>query len=244
MPRAVTYTGEEPWFVRIEAPDATMVMGVHAPEGPAREIASDMPVILYFHGTSGCLGNCAAKSAHMAKYTGAQVVAMEYPGYGRHPRADGGHPRADDVLANALALYDYCARQTPRGVYLVGTSLGTAVAAHVASQRPSARSLLLISPLMSAIAVLSLLLARILWWWDIFPTYRTIRDVQCRTLIVHGTADRVIPYAHAERLHSLLRAPARTGVVTYEGADHEDMFTGNRKYDTLDCVRFMTTEAE
>ena len=61
------------------------------------------------------------------------VYLVAYRGYG----ASDGSPRQEPLLADALVVYDEIRRRHPDGdIGVVGRSLGTGVAAWVASQRP------------------------------------------------------------------------------------------------------------
>ena len=62
---------------------------------------------------------------------------------------------------------------------------------------------------------------------NLFSTYRfdtvaTLRDFDRPVLVVHGDADRIIPYALGQELFEQLTAPKR--FVTLRGADHNDLF--------------------
>jgi pimeloyl-ACP methyl ester carboxylesterase len=76
------------------------------------------------------------------------VVLLEYPGYG----ARRGAPSERALIAAAVAAIDALAARGP--VLLVGESLGSAVAARAAGERPGAvRGVLLVTPLASVPAV-------------------------------------------------------------------------------------------
>ena len=55
---------------------------------------------------------------------------------------------------------------------------------------------------------------------DQFRSDERIGAVTAPTLVLHGAQDRVVPFAHGERLYALIRAPKR--LVRLAGADHND----------------------
>ncbi len=57
--------------------------------------------------------------------------------------------------------------------------------------------------------------------FDEFPNHREIRRVRCPVLILHGSADRIIPPWHGEKLFELANAPRQ--FVLLEKAGHNDV---------------------
>ncbi|CAA9525325.1 MAG: hypothetical protein AVDCRST_MAG91-2472, partial [uncultured Sphingomonadaceae bacterium] len=84
-----------------------------------------------------CFGGNAWNAEDMAVYVHQlfpehEVVAFHYRGY----RPSTGRPSAAALLADAPRLYDFVAgRSEARKVVAIGFSIGTGVAAHLASQR-------------------------------------------------------------------------------------------------------------
>lgn len=77
------------------------------------------------------------------------VHLLEYPGYG----ARAGSPGQPDILAAVGQAVDLLAAEGPAPILLAGESLGSAVAALAAVERPRIAGLLLITPLRSVPAV-------------------------------------------------------------------------------------------
>lgn len=55
---------------------------------------------------------------------------------------------------------------------------------------------------------------------DPFPSIDTIRRVECPIVMLHGTADSVIPYSQGCRLYDV--APTPKWFVPIDGAGHDD----------------------
>jgi pimeloyl-ACP methyl ester carboxylesterase len=112
---------------------------------------------------------------------------------------------------------------SPDSIVIYGKSLGTGIAAWLASRQPSSR-LVLETPYYS---LSSLAASRL----PIFPwermlrirldTWAYLRTTTVPVTIFHGTDDGVIPYRNAERLTSLLKAGDR--FVTVPGGGHRDL---------------------
>ncbi len=59
--------------------------------------------------------------------------------------------------------------------------------------------------------------------------YKRIGQVHCPVLIMHGLADRVIPFWHGQKLYDLANQPKDHFWVT--GADHNDLdFVAKQSY--------------
>jgi pimeloyl-ACP methyl ester carboxylesterase len=128
------------------------------------------------------------------------------------------------LFAYALQMYKLARTQVSSdSIVIYGKSLGTGIAAWLASRQPSAR-LILETPYYS---LSSLAASRL----PIFPWERMLRirldtweylsSVTVPVMIFHGTDDGMIPYRNAVRLKSLLKAG--DGFVTVPGGSHRDL---------------------
>jgi pimeloyl-ACP methyl ester carboxylesterase len=148
---------------------------------------------------------------------GFAVLAYDYRGYGV---SGGGPATTAKACLDAEAAYDYLVktlRVPPERIILYGRSVGTGFAVHLASRRPAA-GLVLESPFVSAF--------RVMTHWPLFPfdklpNLRDIRRVKCPVLVMHGTADRVIPCWHGRAVYAAAPEPKRC--LWVEGAGHNDM---------------------
>jgi uncharacterized protein len=196
----------------IVAGDGTRLLGWWIP--PKR---ADAPVYLYFHGNADGLSKRATRFGYLAQ-NGAGVLAMSYRGYG----GSGGKPSEADILADAAIIHATLVSEFPATrIIAFGESLGTGVALNLASTRPVA-GMILDSPYLS---VLHRAQATYPWLpvsWLLADTFRSdlwIRNVAAPILIIHGTADDLIPNADSEQLAAL----AKSGQVTrklYPGQPH------------------------
>ncbi len=180
------------------------------------EHASDAPPLLYFHGNGGGLFYHKAELAFLAQYF--HVYALEYPGY---PRGAAGVPSEAVLVAQAAQLYDAVAQAHGGERPLIwGFSLGSGVAAALAETHPP-RAWVLEAPFTATVDRAQELFPFIpvsLLMRDQYRSREHIRAVQAPLMIIHGTADRIIPIAHGRRLYALANAPKR--MQEYEGFGH------------------------
>jgi len=174
--------------------------------------------VVYFHGNGGNLSMWAPILANIVRQRYA-VMAIDYRGYGESSGAPGERGLYRDVEGAIAFVRD---RINP-GVPLVywGRSLGVSMAAYAATRHrpaavilesgfPDARSLLRGSPL----AVLSLFSSYR------FPAARLARDAKVPALVMHGDADRVIPFEQGRALFANLDEPREFYAI--RGGDHND----------------------
>lgn len=176
-------------------------------------------VVVYFHGNGGNLSIWAPilVGIHRQGYT---VHAVDYRGYGLST----GTPSERGLFRDVEAFVAW-AWQRPGGrVPLVywGRSLGGTMAAYAARVRapdglilesgfPDARTLLRGSPPMAFLALFSSYR---------FSTATFLRDVDRPVLVMHGDADRIVPFAAGQALYEAI--PGRKRFVTIPGGDHND----------------------
>ncbi len=167
---------------------------------------------------------------------GFAVFLVEYRGYGG---SRGGEPTETGLYLDAEAVLDMLARKGigPGQIVLSGTSLGTGVAAEMARRGRGSR-LLLVSPYTSIPDLVThaapFLPARTLVP-DPFDTLSKTRDIRVPTLIIHGDADEIVPFAMGEQLaHDLPDAR----LVRVKGAHHGDLFARDGSHILAEIAQF------
>ncbi|MCH9808633.1 MAG: alpha/beta hydrolase [Alphaproteobacteria bacterium] len=179
----------------------------------------DGVVYLFFHGKGGGLERKKWRWKRVKK-RGDGVLAFSYRGF----PGSTGSPSESGLFEDARAAYGWLAKKhRPNRIVLHGLSLGTGVAAKLATEvKP--RALVLEAPYTAIVDVaadrhpyfpVSLLL------WDQFRTREFIGQVKVPILIAHGTADTIIPFSHAQELYRL--APDPKKLVAMKGSDHNTL---------------------
>lgn len=195
----------------IETEDAERLHAWYVPPRDGR------PLILYFHGNGGSLAGRAERFGTLTA-TGCGLLAVEYRGY---PGSTGTISEVG-LHRDAEAAYRYAQdlKLSPGRLVIMGESLGTGVAVTLAAAHPPA-ALVLDSPYSSIADV-----AAAQFWmfpvrlvlWDQFRSDLLIDKVGAPVLMVHGSADGVIPLRFAEKLYGLAREPKQ--FVRVDGAGH------------------------
>lgn len=166
-------------------------------------------------------------------YTGRNdvaIVALSYRGYpnGITP-ASTGQPSQAAMFADAELLYDtFTARFQPKKVKVVGYSIGTAVAAHLATAR-KLDAMVLVAPIASVRRIaqdrfpwlpVSLLLRHP------FATEDILADIHIPATLIYSPTDGLVPADHVtEVLH---KANPNIPIIPIEGTDHQTLAISSR----------------
>jgi len=182
------------------------------------------PVVVHFHGNGEDLADLGAVVDLFAG-AGAGVLAVEYPGYGIS-RAAGAATESSIYAAGAAAL-EYMRNQGHDDLVLSGQSIGTGVAAELASRGLASR-VVLISPFTSLVAVAASeypwLPVRLLLR-DRFDTASKAPRIDVPVLLLHGSDDEIVPASMSAELERLFPHASR---VVIEGAHHNDLLSSHR----------------
>jgi|SRR5262245_8760216 len=196
----------------LDTTDGEKVVVWHVPPDAER------PVVIYFQGNGGGL-NLRAWRFHQLVADGTGLIAVNYRGFG----GSSGSPSEDGLLRDAAAAYEFAARLYPaRRIAVWGESLGTGVAVALAAECPVAR-VILESPFTSTADIAAAIYPFVPVRWfmkDQFHSDRRVGRITAPVLILHGTADNVVPLSYGERLYALIRAPKR--FVHLANAGHND----------------------
>ncbi len=193
---------------------------LHAWWLPAADPAA--PVVLYLHGARWNLTGSVTRIDRW-KQLGFSVFAVDYRGFGKSTDVA---PTEAFAYEDAEAAYDYMARIAPgRQRFIVGHSLGGAIAAELARRRPDAAGLVLEATFTSVQEMIEhspwgflpvgLLLTQR------FDTLSKVGDIKMPVLVTHGTNDRIVPFEMGEKLYESVKAPKR--FIKVEGAGHHNL---------------------
>ncbi|PKA84077.1 hypothetical protein ATE92_2247 [Ulvibacter sp. MAR_2010_11] len=219
LPQEYTFQFEETFEeIFLETEDGAKLNAIHFKnENPKG-------VILYFHGNAGDLSRWGEVTSYFTQFQ-YDVLVMDYRTYGK----SSGALSEKAFFKDAQLFYDHLLKSYGEHEIIVyGRSLGTSMAAYVASQN-NPKQLLLETPFYSmedvAKSRFPFLPVKLLLRYK-FPTYRFIKDVTCPIVIFHGTEDNTVPYASAKKLVVLI-PPKRVSFITITGGNHNDLINFN-----------------
>jgi pimeloyl-ACP methyl ester carboxylesterase len=178
-------------------------------------------VVLYFHGNKENVNHYQQFSSAFTR-NNYEVWMPDYPGYGK---STGVFSEAI-LYEEALQVYKLArAKYRPDQIIIFGKSLGSGIAAQLASVR-DCRELVLETPYYSFTSLVRLAAfiypVNFLSHYKI-PTNEYLKKVTAPITIFHGTNDWTIPYFHAKRLRSSLKS--KDAFITIEGGGHNNLFS-------------------
>lgn len=176
--------------------------------------------VLLFHGNAGNVGD-RVLHAELLTAAGFDVLLFDYRGYGR----SSGKPSEEGTYSDARAALA-CLREQPGAdparVFLLGESLGGAIAVDVALNDPPA-GLILLSTFTGVRQMARVhypfLPARLVP--DAYPTLRRIRELRAPLLVLHGERDDIVPLSQGRELFEAAPGPKRMHV--FPGVGHNDL---------------------
>jgi len=218
--------GPEAVSVWVDRPQGTGRIPAIFASGAAGKHRRVPVTVLYTHGNAEDIGQAAEWLAHLARRCRVDVFAYDYPGYGlnaHEPASEAG------CLRDIELCYRYLTTTRgldPRWVVLMGRSLGSGPTVHLAAllskRHERFGGVVVQSGLASCVRTVSTVLAHVPFT-DMFQNISKIGYVEQPTLIVHGTADTVVPYWHGVALHNRLNPAAKWRMLSLDGAGHNDI---------------------
>ncbi|KAJ8598737.1 hypothetical protein CTAYLR_010671 [Chrysophaeum taylorii] len=178
--------------------------------------------VIYFHANATDCGAMLPTYSAFSRRLGVSVLAVEYSGYGGAT----GRASVANTLADARAAYDEARRLEfpPERIVLYGQSVGSGPACYLAARRKVA-GLILHSPIASGIRSLTgggcCSPVYVYACLDPYNNLAEMKKARCLVLVIHGTADEEIPFAHGKMLHAAAKHPHDPFWV--EGAGHNNI---------------------
>jgi len=207
LPRPASYQDTED-ILKIAVTDTEQISALHLPNPEATY------TLLYSHGNAEDLGDIRPALDRLHSW-GFSVFAYDYRGYG----TSDGRPSEENSYEDIAAAYHYMIQQldTPaEQIMPYGRSVGAGPSTYLAAHQPVA-GLILESAFTSAFRVV---FPFPLLPFDKFPILDNLQAVPVPVLVMHGKADRVIPFNHGQTLYAA--APGPTLSLWVEAAGHND----------------------
>ena len=205
LPRPSSYQ-ENQEFIKLQSSDKVQITGVYLTLPKAKY------TILYSHGNAEDLGEILPRLRDL-RDIGFNIFSYDYQGYGTSQ----GHSSVKGAYQDINAAYEYLTQQLgipSNQIIVYGRSVGGGPSVDLASRQPVA-GLVIESSFTTAFRVLT----RIpIYPFDKFPNIDKIKNVNSPVLVMHGNADRVVPFSHGKQLFAQAHQPKLSFWV--DGAGH------------------------
>jgi len=172
--------------------------------------------VLYFGGNGEDVSSSVAPL--VAAFPGREIVMLHYRGYG----GSAGQPTESDIALDAAGLFDEVHARHP-DVIVIGRSLGSGVAARLASVRPVSR-LVLVTPYDSLLGIAQRQFPIFPVRWlliDKYESWRYVPKIAVPVLILRAEHDELIPAASTDALRDRFK-PGQVQYVVVP-ADHNSI---------------------
>jgi len=208
--------------VTLTTSDGIRINGWYLPSPePANANPGATLTVLLFHGNAGNMSHRFEKLA-VLRELGVDTFIIDYRGYGR----SGGKPDEQGTYRDARAAYDHLIQQrklSPRSIVVYGESLGSAVAADLAT-KVNIGGLILEEAFTSVGDVGQKMFPFLPVRWLVRNKYDTLAKmprIKVPLLIFHSRDDELFSIRHARRLLAAANDPKQ--LVELRGS-HNDAF--------------------
>ena len=195
------------------------------------EISPGHPLVVYYGGNAE---DVSLNFADLGRFSARSFLFMNYRGYG----GSDGKPSETALLSDALFVIDHMVATEgvdPAHIVVMGRSLGSGVAVHVAAKR-RVGGVILVTPFDSLVNV-----ARS--HYPIFPVGLMLKHrfdsaalapgITTSALFLTASNDQVVPVRFAKKLASVWGGPLTA--VTVEGTDHNSVETSPVYWDAVNA---------
>ncbi len=171
--------------------------------------------ILYSHGNASDLGSIRSNLENI-RQAGFSVFAYDYRGYG----TNSGTPSERGTYRDVETAYQYLTTQlnlSPQQIIVHGQSVGGGPSTYLAARQPVA-GLIIES---SFTKIFRVVLPFPILPFEKFPNIDHLARINCPVLVIHGTADQIIPFWHGQALFNAAREPKQS--LWIQDANHNDV---------------------
>jgi fermentation-respiration switch protein FrsA (DUF1100 family) len=219
----------------VTTPDGLDLLAWYMP--PARNNES---VVLYLHGNAGHIGHRGFR-LELFERLGWGALLLEYRGYGGNPGRPSEAGLTIDARAGLAALL--AMGIAPSRVVLYGESLGSGLAARLATEQP-VRAVLLESPYTSITDIARSRYPFLPVRWlllDHFDSVRVVGGARAPVLVMHGARDRIVPLAMGRAVFAAAPVPKELWIAPHAG--HIDLVEAGAMDAAADFVARMSQQA-
>ena len=199
-----------------------------------------LPTLVFFHGNAGNIGLRLPNSLQMLQYLNANILMVEYRGYGD---SDSVKPNEAGLKLDGQAALRFIQQHDkidPSRVFLFGRSLGGAVAFDLAmyaqnNKMPLAGVIVentfmsisqMVDHLMPIVAPFKSLVLRMDW-----NSYRIVPHLTMPVLYLAGANDQLVPHSHMKQLHKSTTSSSLAKMHVVRGGTHnETWIQGGQDY--------------
>jgi pimeloyl-ACP methyl ester carboxylesterase len=181
--------------------------------------------LLCFHGNGYALEDELTREAPALYETGANLLLVDYRGYGTSSKLA---TSAESTTDDARAAFHYLTDQhhvAPSDIWIFGRSIGASIAVRLATETPNAGGLILLTPITNTADVEPYRkLVKPLGWLGLTKVWNSLArmpQIHVPVTIIAGSLDTLAPPWMAQAPYDAANNPKTLKIV--DGADHNDI---------------------
>jgi pimeloyl-ACP methyl ester carboxylesterase len=201
---------------------------------------TDLPTIVFFHGNAGNIGLRLPNALQMLQFLNANVLMVEYRGYGNSDTVPINEAGLKLDAEAALRFISKHPRIDSSRIFLFGRSLGGAVSFHLAQYAerkdiPLAGVIVentflsishMVDHLMPYLTPIKAIVLRMRW-----NSYSIVPHLHTPILYLAGDADKLVPHEHMLQLYKLSKASRCLRMhIIVDGTHNESWLQGGQEY--------------
>mmetsp|Transcript_29892 Transcript_29892/g.41650 ORF Transcript_29892/g.41650 Transcript_29892/m.41650 type:complete len:336 (+) Transcript_29892:234-1241(+) len=178
-------------------------------------------MVIYCHGNGCDLGTIYEELLRYREYWQVHILAMEYPGYG----LCSGEPDEKSINDAVFNVYGYITKQLrwpSLFIFFYGRSIGTGPVCKLVSalqaQGTRVGGIILHCAYTSIRDVVSNAIGSVAaaLITDRWQNIKEVESIDCPILLIHGQADKLIPFTHSEILYDKCKSQHKQLVIVAE----------------------------
>lgn len=187
-------------------------------------------LVVLYHGNAGSACDRALYASYFDTHN-ISYLLVEYAGYAGDRR----EPSRELLFKDVENVIDFLSSTQYKILAVLGESVGGGIATHHASlQAPD--KLVLISPFTRLSDV-----AKTHYPWypvklalrEEYDNLSPIADFSGELLVIHGTADEIVPYTMGKRLYNAAAKTSQKEFMTIENAGHNDLYAHDELFEKI-----------
>jgi len=183
--------------------------------------------IIYSHGNATDIGAMYPLQVILSNSLECNVVSYDYSGYGE----SGGVPMEANTYTDIAGVYEWTLENVCGGdesrIVLYGQSVGSGPCCHLAKQVDGLGGMVLHSPFMSGMRVLTP--SRALACLDIYPNIDRVAKAKCPVMVIHGQLDEEVDVSHGVSMHKAVPNHLKRDPWWVPDRGHNDITEGPGK---------------
>lgn len=194
------------------------------------KIPEKVPIIVFLHGNGCDIESCSDYVKSLSLKCEFAFTIPEYSGYyvlneqQFKDCMEESYISSERLLKHMYSYFSFLKNNHKnQPIYIMGHSLGTGIGISIAAMDHDIQGLILISPYLSILSVVSTYAANLFPSFDLWKSYENVKQVRCPMISFVGSSDELIPPYHSMELFKMKKEENNT--IILKAACHNSTIT-------------------